>query len=740
MDFGAMNPARPEQNDTPPSRGAAEAHGRLEGLAPQGFQAPPAWTALDSLPLPAWIMRADGGAEYFNVAWRARVDARPASGRERDWLQRVHPDDQFEVRRRWGNAAQSGAPFEVECRVCHVSGAYRWCALSASAQPFGGGARWTVTCTDMHPHRLREAALADEARARNDMLDVSVDCIKVISPAGRLSHLNRSGCLALGVSEASGFGMRWLDLLPKAVRRRGQRALAAACAGKNARFAGMSQMPGQKPQYWDNILTPLKNEHGETTRILCVSREVTAQREAQHRLRAASDEDGLTGLLNRRAFNARLKRLMAKARKAGKRVGLMLIDLDYFKQTNDSLGHAAGDHLLRVLAGRLKSCFQHNGFVARLGGDEFVVVLTDMADMADAADEAALMQAAEVALAQAGTPVMYAGRQINGGMSIGTAMFPGDAEDIPGLMKCADTALNDLKANGRGGARHYNEPMRQAALAVVAQLGRARQIVRDDAVAPLYQPSVCLCDGHVVGYEALLSWYGGGSAHDGGCDRVQDWQPAASIGEAFNDYQLATQLSGRLQERVFADMAAWQRQGLAPLPVAINVASVEFLRDDFADRLIQRLARFGIAPSLVALQITEHSFFERGAEFVMRALRRLKPLGVRVFIDNFGMGHLALTHLASYPVDGLRIGGAFVDRMTTEAPMLAIVRAIGMLGASLSLRVVATGVETAQQHVLLAAAGCSIGQGALFSGVMTGRQVAASLERVAPEAPRQTQP
>ena len=380
-----------------------------------------------------------------------------------------------------------------------------------------------------------------QTQVRQSMLDASVDCIKVVNIDGSLRHMNRSGCLALGVApEEQAFGMPWLDLLPAEIRGRGRRALARAVGGQHARFSGKSVVEGQTAQYWDNLLTPMLDDEGRVTGVLCVSRNITAQREAELRLQHRSERDVLTGLYNRSAFMRRLRRLTGGSA-AGRLLGLLMIDLDHFKHTNDTLGHPAGDHLLRVLGRRLDAAVGSQGVVTRLGGDEFAILLTDIQDAAGLA----LM--AERLRLLAYQPIHYAGKVINGGMSVGCALYPDDGGNADELLRAADTALNDLKANGRGGVRMYSQRLLEAAEQAAGQLRLARQIVRDGGVQPYYQPKVRLSDGGQVGFEALLRWQ---EQHGG--------QVAAScqMDEAFADYELAVGLAEQMHNKVLADMAA----------------------------------------------------------------------------------------------------------------------------------------------------------------------------------------
>lgn len=630
------------------------------GQPPTGFSPPEPIQAqmLDAMPQLIWWRH--GQQAYCNRAWRAFAgDFFPA-----DWLQLVHPNDRLAAQRRWQHSLSTGDAFEAELRLRQHQGEYRWVLSLSPAHRPGSDTPRLVSCMDIHERVLGQAALAENAKLQTSMLDVSVDCIKILRTDGTLRHMNRSGCIALGVPEGeTGFSMKWLDLLPPEFRPRGLKALQAARKGKNARFAGMS-LAGGHAQHWDNILTPMKDEDGSVVGILCVSRDITRQREAEGRLRWISERDELTGLLNRRAFKQRLSLQLQQCKAQHSSCGLLLIDLDHFKHVNDTLGHAAGDHLLRVLSRRLENGIGEEGFVARLGGDEFAIVI------AHAPDEAHLLAAAQRILRHIESPIHFGGKIINGGMSIGCALYPRDAQDAQSLMKQADTALNDLKAGGRGGARVFNTSMMAVLQRTTSQLERARRIVREDNIQAFYQPKVHLLDHSLQGFEALLRW------HSPECDGPQ---LPHTVEEAFKDYELATKISERMQARVFRDMAQWMEAGLQLRPVSINAAPVEFMRDDFAERLLAHMQRYGIAPHLIEVEITEHMLAERGAAFVLRALQHLKQAGVRIALDDFGTGHSSLAHLRDYPVDALKIDCDFVRRMEHEHTIYAIVQAIAKL-------------------------------------------------------------
>ncbi|WP_300681401.1 bifunctional diguanylate cyclase/phosphodiesterase [Nocardioides sp.] len=541
----------------------------------------------------------------------------------------------------------------------------------------------------------------DQGALEREMLDASVDCIKVIDLDGCLIHMNRSGCEALGVTAEqveAGFGMKWLPLLPPECRARGRIALRRAFAGESARFNGRSIAADGSSQFWDNLLTPVVDTDGEVTSVLCVSRDITAQRIAEERLRNASETDALTGLMNRRAFRARLKRVVARCHRDGSHMGVVLIDLDDFKTTNDTLGHAAGDHLLRAVARRLSRCLPADGVLARLGGDEFAICLERVYDRDEMADLAQRVSR------QLDKPILFGDREINGAMTVGWATLPGDASDETGLMSAADIALNHAKSTGRGGIQAFDPSLRLGAVRALEQLTLARDVLRRGAVVPTYQPKVLLADGSLAGFEALLRWH----QVDG------ELGAPALLAEAFTHHELAVQLATQMHRQVAADIADWLNEGLPAVPVSINASPVELLRPDFASALLAVLEEYDVPTSLIEVEISENTLVERGSTAVFATLAELKAAGVGIALDDFGTGQSSLARIRDYPVDTIKIDRSFVTDITRDMSQRAIVQAITSIGAALAADVVAEGVETAEQGALLRSAGCGMAQGFHF--------------------------
>lgn len=422
------------------------------------------------------------------------------------------------------------------------------------------------------------------------------------------------------------------------------------------------------------------------------------QRLAAAQLKWASEHDPLTSLANRRAFEVHLQAAIIRAMQRGGNVGLLLLDLDRFKHVNDTLGHPAGDHLLAVTGARLKGLARSGDFVARLGGDEFAVILegVDGDRGVSAAGEAIHQRLQE--------PIDYNGRAMSAGASIGGAIFPRDAQSANELINNADTALYALKASGRGGTKMFHQQMRQEAQLASSQLSLARSALTHNSIEPHYQQKIDLMTGRIAGFEALLRWR----------HITRGIQHPDTVAEAFKDHELASKIGELMQRRVFGALRMWLDSGISVGFIGINAAPVEFLRDDFAERLLTRLQEYDIPPYLIEVEVTEHVFLERGSDFVGRALKTLSRAGVRIALDDFGTGYSSLSHLRDYPVDVVKIDRSFIDRVTIDPEVRAIVCAVIELARSLNLEVVAEGVETEGQKQLLIEHGCGIAQGYLF--------------------------
>ncbi|HSG34015.1 MAG TPA: EAL domain-containing protein, partial [Sphingomonadaceae bacterium] len=543
---------------------------------------------LDTIPHMVWSLDHEGKAS-FNARWQDYTGVSLATGGWRDLLQLLHPDDAREAIRQWRNGLRSGKEFNLELRLLHYTGAYRWVVTRAvpSRRPDGSDAGWYGTCTDVHD--------------------------KVIA----------------------------------------QQALRAS----------------------------VKNE-----------------RKRSQQLKWSSEHDPLTRLPNRRAFEAQLDQAILEAVASEAQVGLLLVDMDYFKHTNDTLGHSAGDELLKEIAARLKKSVRREDFVARIGGDEFAVILPGL-------DSNAALSAVGQEVALAIQHALHIGDHVvRPSASIGGATCPRGELAAGEMLKMADAALYALKRSGRGGFRLFESYMLDDVRQAAFQLARAREAIVDGSIVAVYQPKLSIGRGAIAGFEALLRF------------RTTEGELGLPdmMAEAFNDYELAAKIGEAMQERVVSDIRGWIDAGIEFGRVAINAAPAEFLRNDYAERLLEVLDRNGVPPSCIEVEVTEHAFVELGWDYVARALDRLKAAGVTISLDDFGTGHSSLSHIRDFPVDLIKIDRSYTKLINEDAAIAALVTGLVHLACSLGLEVVAEGVETEQQFELLRVMGCHFAQGHLL--------------------------
>jgi diguanylate cyclase (GGDEF)-like protein/PAS domain S-box-containing protein len=580
-----------------------------------------------------------------------------------------------------------------------------------SAEAFYGAivGLWAVLISGILLHKRRqlrrirssaEEALRASEQLHRGILEATTDMIVLLSPEGHVELVNSPGLNAMELETAEQvLGKHWTRLWrdPSAVLV--QKALEQAAAGKTARFRAYCATSKGTPKWWDVVAAAMHRSDGSLKGLLTISRDVSEEREKSERLKWASEHDALTDLPNRAAFQARLQAAVLRAMETGKKVGLLLVDLDHFKHVNDSLGHSSGDELLQCIAERLSNNLPATCFIARIGGDEFALIIEPVTD------EAEMLSVGEEALSVIQGMIRTAGRAIRPSASIGGAIFPLHAATANDLFKNADLALYSRKQEGRGGTRLFDQYMREESQKVASQLRLARGALTNRTVVPFYQPKIKVADGSVCGFEALLRW-----RHP-----TKGLQLPAALEQAFGDYELAAKIGQLMQRKVAADIRNWSDCGIDVGRVAINAAPAEFLRDDYAEQLLLLIAEQDVSPRQIEVEITEHAFLGRANEYVARALGVLKDAGVTIALDDFGTGSSSLSHLRDFPVDVVKIDMSFVQQMAGNDEIAAIVTAVVRLAQSLAIQSVAEGVDHPTQLDLLRIIGCDLAQGHLFT-------------------------
>jgi diguanylate cyclase (GGDEF)-like protein/PAS domain S-box-containing protein len=464
------------------------------------------------------------------------------------------------------------------------------------------------------------------------------------------------------------------------------------------------------------VASVVRDGPDSVSHYIFTSIDISDRKRSEERIRYLALHDVLTELPNRFLCVERLGRAIREARHAGRRVGVLFLDLDRFKVINDSLGHHVGDALLKSVARRLLEAVRPDDTVSRLGGDEFVVVLRDVADGAEV-----------LGLVERLVPAVRRAHDIDGvelhvSCSVGIALYPEDGADIDELMRHADVAMYQSKAGGRDMSRFFTPEMNERARRRQRIESNLRHAVERAALRLAFQPRVDARSGRAVGVEALLRW------HDGELGAVP---PAEFIPVAEESGQIVG-LGAWVIEQACAQHAAWRDDGLGEVPVSINVSALQLRDPALLDTLGGALRRHGVAPTRLEIELTESTLMDT-SERTLAPLRALKALGVRLSIDDFGTGYSSLAYLHRFPIDMLKIDRSFVHRMLDDPTHLAIVRAVIGLGHTLGLRVVAEGVESAQAAQALREARCDELQGFHFARPMDadalGAWLAAERER-----------
>ena len=454
------------------------------------------------------------------------------------------------------------------------------------------------------------------------------------------------------------------------------------------------------------------DDAGEFARTVGTVQDITERKEAEQRVAHLAHNDSLTGLPNRTLFEDRLEKAMANAQRHGQHLAVHFMDLNRFKEVNDTLGHAVGDELLKAVGATLKGVVRNTDSVARFGGDEFTVVQTEL----DGPEGATIL--AQKIVDALGQPFLLADHEVRTGVTIGVALYPNDGTEAGELLQNADFALYEGKAKGQDTYEFFDAEMRAALVARKSlEEDIARALEREEFMV-YYQPRIDLASGLIIGVEALVRW----NHPERGVVSPGEFIPVAETSG------LIRPLGEWVLRTACSDTAAWRDAGLPPMSVAVNLSTVQFHQTDLVALVSDVLDASGLTPGQLELEITETMMMNERDTKVIPTLRRLRDLGIQISVDDFGTGYASLTYLRQLPVSKVKVDLSFVQGITHDSADKAIVEAVIRLGHGLNLEVTAEGVETEEQATLLKAWNCDEAQGYLFSRPVPAVDLTALLE------------
>ena len=648
-----------------------------------------------------WDLDMDTGVLIRTGASRSQGSQREETHSVYDWVrENIHPDDQRVIAQKLDEHIQDKSPqFESEQRVRAPNNKWIWVLVrgriverNSDGRPIRicGTARNITATRDAERERRIVQEVMNSMREAVTVCDLDFNFVS-INPAftritGWQEHevIGRSASLLNCAQHSAEYYQNMRESIVREGLWRGE--------------LWQRRKDGEEFLSWMQS-SEVRDAQGQRSHYIAVLTDITERKRNEQELRYLANYDTLTGLPNRTLLAERLGHAVIRARRGGHKVAVLFLDLDRFKHVNDSMGHAAGDRMLKAAGSRLRDNIRDGDTVARIGGDEFTVILEELADAGEAERVAQkLISAFEKPLE------LNDGQDVVISPSIGISIYPDHAQTPTDLLKFADTAMYQAKDRGRKTYMVYTESMDAAARMRATLVGALRKALERNEFSIVYQPKLSLIDESITGVEALLRWHS---------QELGDIPPATFIPVA-EESGLIIEIGDWVLLRACEQLASWQRDGLRDISMSVNLSVLQLQRSDLIQRLCDILAVNDIAPNQLELELTE-SVVMANAEQSISTLRQLKAVGVTLSIDDFGTGYSSLSYLRRLPIDTLKIDKEFVGDITTDPDDEAITATVITMAHSLGLNVIAEGVETAEQAEYLREQGCDEIQGHWFS-------------------------
>jgi|KBSSwiStaDraftv2_1062776.scaffolds.fasta_scaffold00196_33 diguanylate cyclase (GGDEF)-like protein/PAS domain S-box-containing protein len=632
----------------------------------------------------------------------------------------VIPEDRLWVREAITCALHEGRSFDLEYRIVHADGNTRWVWERGTAVTGDQGKPIALEglVQDITTRKSAEHALREAERRYHGLFDNAIEGIFRTTVEGHYLDANPALAHIYGFDSPEELMRSLRDIGTQLYVDRQRREEFMHIMKARGSVTGFESRVYRKN---GDIIWISENaraifaEDGSPIGYEGTVEDITERRLYQVRIEHQANYDTLTGLANRSLLQDRLQQALLTAASSGQRIAVAFVDLDRFKFINDSLGHHVGDELLKAVAGRLKACVRDCDTVARLGGDEFVLLINGHTG------PEYVRQVMDRMLASVAQPWIIEQGEFLVSCSIGVALHPDDGEEALTLLKHADSAMYRAKDSGRNNFQFFTRELNVLMTEQLELETHLRRALERNQFVLRYQPRVNLVTRQIVGAEALLRW------------RIpqRGTVPPLRFISLAEETGLIVPIGKWVLQTACAQNKAWQDAGLPPIVVSVNVSPRQFRHESLVQTVAAALRSTRLEPRYLELELTE-SMVMHDAPQLVAMLDELKELGVKIAVDDFGTGYSSLSYLKRFPVDRLKVDRSFVEHMTTEADDATIVRAIIALGHNLGLKVVAEGVETAQQARALRAYQCDEAQGFLFARAVSARDLPRLITRSIP--------
>jgi diguanylate cyclase (GGDEF)-like protein/PAS domain S-box-containing protein len=613
------------------------------------------------------------------------------------FLKAVHPDEREAVKRMVRRALAGKVDYDIEHRIVRPDGGIRQIHSRAevSFDKSGRPVRMQGTVHDITERKEAEEKLLLAGK----VFEHSSEMIAVTDPQAGIVDVNPAFTKLSGYSREEVLGGK-MNLLKSGLHDAEFYRCLWATLLTTGHWHGEifnRRKDGEILPILSSI-NAVRNENGENTHYISIATDISKLKEAEERLRYLAYFDPLTGLPNRTLFQDRLQQTAHEARRGKTSMAVLLLDLDNFKDINDTLGHRAGDQALIHIARVLRTCVRQSDTAARMGGDEFAIVMRNVSHSEN------VIPLAQKILETLAEPFVLEGQEVYVTASIGIALYPADGRGVGDLLKKADTAMYHAKNQGRARYRFFAQDMNAQVQERLALQTSLRQALERDEFMVYYQPKFDIHSREMTGTEALIRWQ---HPKKGFISPAQFIPVAEETG-------LIVPMGEKVLRMACAQNKAWQAAGRPAQRVAVNLSARQFLEDDLPGTVHRLLRETGLDPRWLELEITESTLMQK-AEGIDNALKKLRAMGIRIALDDFGTGYSSLGYLRRFPIDTLKIDQSFVRDILTDPDAATIVKTIIAMARNLKLKTVAEGVETEGQLAFLREEGCDEAQGYLIA-------------------------